>query len=570
MVSKVGLEFTGQYNTLYSEVLFPLHNDPLLVGTTYEENDVFTEIIKSKKVKNEKFKHVKIDKRTEFNSQEIRNALKEELKKMLNTKKFDRNSIEKYFKSAENIDKLEDFFENFILTGKIDQQNFENFYELNFAKIQEYIVINEKMARSSIRKDNSAKHTPVMMPEDRIISEEFVFPGIERNLNMRIEDEKSKSEEKEDFRSENKKENMNELKSEINKDRGNDHSSHIHFVDTKAIFDSKIKLNQSKFGLNVMKSQIGFQKEKSFETFSTSFNEFHTFYSQFNQDMNWPLKNSFKLNLIFPWKNTPDVLLHYFGKKITYYFKFTLFLLNYLYYIMFFGLALWVYLFIVWYFQNKPSLFYLSLGLRWAFTTMILIWAGLFTHFWEQIRNNFEISAGGSKSEKKQERMKSSTIFSERSLVNDNQNSRKESKFLIKLKLIISFTVMLIFYGMGFGITIGIFFAKNAVVKSNLFSDNYIYFNQNCINFFEIVRMIFWDLIFRKLAVKLISWVDPKYSDDYQIYLVYLLASFAFLNHFFVLFAIIFFKQKMFCKKIAVCFYTITIDRFFRGYIRQL
>lgn len=515
LVAKVNLNLSDYSLEGLRDNFFPIHLDPLLRGRTYQNQKVFDAIIAEKTTKFVKFELIPVDKKGKIDPIKLKRDFKGLLREMVKSGQFDDEVVDETFQCPENQSKLHHFFRMFVIPKRITSDNFDAFYVRHLQSIEEIVVLNEQMFRSmqTIPHDH-----PTNQIGDGIIASENKIPKhilheaahkSNRQLPYALVD-------------------TGEVNPEVDYDR---HTPQPH--------------KQAKFGLNDMKYQMTPLSDKQFATQMADKHKTLDFLESFCRISPWPLNRLFWINPLAPWRVNPEILLHYFGQKITLYFKFTIFILNYLYLFMFFGLALWIYEFVIWYFTDTTT-YYVLFGLRWGFICMIIVWIGLLTYIWDYRMRNFRLATGISTTAKHTERVLFKSKNYERFLTTDEVNAKSQNALIIALKLLVSFVIALLFYGVGFAITIGLFFAKNAVINSSIATENYVYINHNVINFFEIVRMMVWDFIFRRIAVKLMSkFINPKYVEDYQNFLIYLISFFTIFNHFFVLMVIVFFKGSM-------------------------
>lgn len=265
----------------------------------------------------------------------------------------------------------------------------------------------------------------------------------------------------------------------------------------------------------------------------------------------WPLETLFQIYILRPWRNNAGVLLHYFGEKITLYFKFTSFFLTYLIPIMIIGALLWGYQFAVYYFskpyatETNDLMKSIETILCWLFGFVIIIWSGIFYYRWSRKELEYALKTGTFEDENYKERVGFKYPIYERSLINDHLNNKRNEDWVLYSKLVISILITFICYGISFGITIGFLFAKNAIIDNIGINEDWLYINHNIMNILEIVKMQIFDIIFYNLAIKLILWVDPKFMKEFENYLIMLLTIFAFFNHFFIMILLIFFKSYM-------------------------
>ena len=522
LVLKVGLKIEEPYLFALKECFYPIHVYPLLTGHTFASKGVFDDVFSSKRTKFEMFKHVKLDKRFSFDSVDLKKNLRTLIFEMVRRKKFDKNQVASFLKSDENINRLEDFFDEFVLKDKITELNFQEFYARYFSRVEEFLVINEKLAGSA-REHSKIGNSQKKQPQDLLLASENQFMN---------------------FYEENEKDQQNEIKDQKTPIHQNQIPINQNINKPEKTPENALReFRKSKFGLNELKySQLN-KDDHAFSEFMIRFFQSSKPIAAFGKNSFWPLRSLFQLKFLTPWKTHSEVLFHYFGEKITLYFKFSLFILSYLYWIMFIGLALWIFEFVIWYFPST-TLYYVDFGLKWVFVMMIIIWIGLFTYTWHQKEIDFRLSTGTSANSRKTERVNFKSHYFERSFENDDMNSKTQQSGVVVFKFVISLLATLLFYGVGFGATIAIFYLKNFVTgnNSNMFVEDYVYLNQNVVNIIEIIRMLLWDAMFRLIAIKLMNWVSPKFVEDYEFYLIYLWVIFTFFNHFFILLTIIFFK----------------------------
>lgn len=528
LVSKVGLKLAPQMLAALSDNFFPLHIDPLLNGRLYRNRGVFDDILKTKGERLEKFKFVSLSKAPQVDGAVVKQQLRALVFHLVQTRQFDRGLVGQLLQSDENVDRLEEFYEHFIESGTLNEQNFNSYYTRYLVNAEDYIVINEKLARSTreFKKVNEAGGIGL---EDRMLlsSQQIIRPQkedlltTERQAGGQLPTPPSGLS--------NRLLPPKEVQSNLE----------------GLVINKPAELAGSKFALNVFKLSKEPITDEAFCQKMEMHNAQYGAFEPFDRTNSWPISVLLFLNPLAPWNTKAEVLLKYFGFKITVYFKFTIFLLSYLYLFMFVGLALWIYEFVIWYFTNEV-LYYVLFGLRWAFVFMIIIWIGLLSYILQRMMKHFRQDTGTARTAKKTERIRFKSKQYERSLITDELNDRVENQLWVGLKLGLLFLFSMVFYGAGFAATIGIFYAKNAVIRSSLPYDNYVYLNHNFMNAVEIIRMMIWDFMFRRISVKLMNrFVNPKYVEDFQNFLIYLLFVFSLFNHFFVLIAILFFKNKL-------------------------
>lgn len=524
MVAKVGLDLSAYSMEGLRDNFFPIHLDPLLSGHTYTNQKIFEAIIAEKRSRFSKFELVPVDRKLKADPSHLKKDLRRLLRDMVDSVQYDEEAVAEVFQSPENQLKLRQFFEVFVVGKQITAQNFDAFYNRNISGVEDLVIINEQVFRS-------VRQIPEMGPtgniEDEILASEHKIPT------HVLRDQVAPSQPKIPFA-------LVRDEAALRPEPAlPDQTVQEHPIPPLPI------VKRAKFGLNELKYQSNPISDKEFADKMVHHYQQFSFFTSFDSLSPWPLNKLFRVNPFVPWRARPEVLLHYFGQKITLYFKFTIFLLNYLFLFMFVGLALWIYEFVIWYFSDLET-YYVLFGLRWAFVAMIIVWIGLLTYVWDTRMRKFRLATGISRSTKRTERVLFKSKEYERFLTTDEVNAKSQHALAIALKLLITFCIALLFYGAGFAVTIGLFYAKNAVIRSSMPVENYVYLNHNVINFFEIVRMMIWDFVFRRVAVVLMTkFVNPKYVEDYQNFLIYLLSFFTLFNHFFILMVILFFKGSM-------------------------
>ena len=577
LVKKSELPLDQMYKNALKEIFFPLHVYPILKGETYAQREIFDEVIDSKKTKMEEFTHVMLDKNFEFDSNKFRIKLRSIIKQMVSTKEFMEDEINELCASKENIEKLGQFYDMLILKDKISVQNFDMFYDANLHKIEEYLIINEKITRSASALQRLTKLGKRKNMSNRIASSTVGLPALEDQSKLNERQNSRKVSTKSDQLQNQNNEPLDQVNLESSKkqrvyieptDPQNNEISDVKIAQPKhENNNSESHLKNSKFNLNELKHKKIQSNDEQFQQYLINFFKSTHEISSYYKNSFWPLQILFRLEYLRPWKSNPEILYNYFGQKVTFFFRFVVFLLFFIFLIMFFGLALWIFEFIIWYFQNEV-LKWLNFAFRWLFGVGIICWIGSLYFIWIKKTNEFETSNGIIVTELKTERVSYKTKINERSLVSDEMNAKKNESFKSILKLIVCFLIMLIFYGMGFAVTIGLFFMKDRIVNSGILIDDYAYINQNITNLVEVIRMTLWDIIFRKMAIYLVDWVNPKYVEDYQKYLVSLMTVFTFFNHFFVIFTIMFFKEDLLESSNVQCAYSDREDernKFFSG-----
>lgn len=134
----------------------------------------------------------------------------------------------------------------------------------------------------------------------------------------------------------------------------------------------------------------------------------------------------------------------------------------------------------------------------------------------------------------------------ERSLIDDFINNKKTKNRSNIIKLILSIIFTLFLLCISFAISIGFFYLKNYFVNTvfkNNTDNNIINFKHNTVNAMETIKIILFDHFYYYIAVNLASWIDPKYTYEFETILIGLITFFGIFNNYFMIFFIILFKN---------------------------
>lgn len=144
----------------------------------------------------------------------------------------------------------------------------------------------------------------------------------------------------------------------------------------------------------------------------------------------------------------------------------------------------------------------------------------------------------------KKERMNFKNFNYKRSVIDDFMNNKSSNQNKVALKFITSVVITLLVFMVDFGISIILFLIKNALIDNVFGSDiPMVNYQHNIINIVEVIKQILFDYYFRFIAIKLVSWIDPKYIEDFESYFIALLGLFGLLNNFFILYFILIWKD---------------------------
>ena len=111
----------------------------------------------------------------------------------------------------------------------------------------------------------------------------------------------------------------------------------------------------------------------------------------------------------------------------------------------------------------------------------------------------------------------------ERSLIDDFINNKKTKNRSNIIKLILSIIFTLFLLCISFAISIGFFYLKNYFVNTvfkNNTDNNIINFKHNTVNAIETIKIILFDHFYYYIAVNLASWIDPKYTYEFETILI--------------------------------------------------
>ena len=259
----------------------------------------------------------------------------------------------------------------------------------------------------------------------------------------------------------------------------------------------------------------------------------------------WPLDKIFVIYFFKPWKIEYKALMHYFGERLSLYFKFTAFYATMLIMIMFFGLAVYVIDFVSYYqsmvetesWRNANFILFLILAL------VVMFWSNLFYWMWLRKERQFLVEVGYKESLEEKPRVNFKNAVIVRSLADDFVNSKEANYTRVYLRLFAVVVLTILCYGVSFAATIGLFYLKDYTVE-HLPDENWAYINQNIANGIEILKIIVFDEVFYRLAIRMITWVDPEYMHDFDNYLISVVMLFSLLNNYFILVVIIFLKSS--------------------------
>lgn len=259
----------------------------------------------------------------------------------------------------------------------------------------------------------------------------------------------------------------------------------------------------------------------------------------------WPLDQVFVIYPFAPWKIAYRSLMHYFGERLSLYFRFTSFYATMLIVIMFFAFGVYAIDFACYFidtdtnkkWRNANAILYLILSLA------VILWGNMFYWTWLRKERQFVIETGYENSLEDRQRVNFKNAIVSRSLVNDFVNSKQPDYTIINLKLFLVFLATLACYAVSLGCTIGLFYLKNYTVEK-LPDEDWAYINQNIANGIEVVKIIVFDYLFYKLAIKMVAWVDPKYMTEFDNFLIVIVMTFSILNNYFILILIIFIKSS--------------------------
>lgn len=265
---------------------------------------------------------------------------------------------------------------------------------------------------------------------------------------------------------------------------------------------------------------------------------------RFNKPI-WPLNKIFIIYPFTPWKIAYKSLIHYFGERLSLYFKFTAFYATMILFIMFYALVVYIIDYISYYqdtdvdigWRNANAILYLILSL------VITTWASVFYWIWIRKEREFIIVTGYENVLDDKQRISFGKATIKRSLIDDFVNSKQVNYTLVYLKLFVVGLITIACYAASLGATIGLFYFKNYTVRV-LPDENYAYINQNIANGIEILKIIVFDQLFYRLAIRMIMWVNPKYLHEFDNFLILVVMAFSIMNNYFVIILIVFIKSS--------------------------
>ena len=277
----------------------------------------------------------------------------------------------------------------------------------------------------------------------------------------------------------------------------------------------------------------------------------------------WPLKNIFDIPWIAffnPWLIPVDPLILYFGERIGLYFKFIVFFLKFLTPLNYIGIIFYALDNIIFFFEknnvneNSEVLEFFVVVIVFILAFSICVWSLLFFYFWKKKEKEFNLFFGQSEEIVHKERLNFKNFTYKRSLVDDFLNNKANQTDKQSRKFLVAIFVTFLFYGVSFGISIGLFYLKDFIIEKIGSSDSdgvliaFLRYKQNIINTVEVLKVYFLDRVFYHIAMNLCIWIDPKYMKEFEKYFIFLLSLFGILNNFFIIVFIFFFRTRIFDK----------------------
>lgn len=260
----------------------------------------------------------------------------------------------------------------------------------------------------------------------------------------------------------------------------------------------------------------------------------------------WPVSTFFKLNFFSPWNANWTSVTAYFGKKISVYFFFLKNFLTIMIPIVLFGILVYVFDFITYYFNTVRGVVIADTVLIYFFCFFTICWIHVFFYKWKITEEEFLLQTGSKKVLNEPERNSFNNFEYSRDLVNDNLNIKNHLYLQMYLKVFILILFTLVFYAASFGLTVGIFFLKDRIYEGMKdVREKWVYLNHNFANVIEMIKMYLFDRAYYWITVRIIRWIDPKYRSEFHSILIFSVMFFRYLNHFFALFVILFFKPAM-------------------------
>ena len=141
-----------------------------------------------------------------------------------------------------------------------------------------------------------------------------------------------------------------------------------------------------------------------------------------------------------------------------------------------------------------------------------------------------------------------------RDLESDHMNNKENIVWRLNLRIIACVFITLFIYAVSLGISFGLFYAKKAVINSlDNVNEDWAYLNHNIINSIEVLKIMFFDFIFYKVAVKMVLYINPKYMHDFERYVINFISIFSLMNNLFVIVIIVFFKDSIVeCAELSI------------------
>ncbi len=131
-----------------------------------------------------------------------------------------------------------------------------------------------------------------------------------------------------------------------------------------------------------------------------------------------------------------------------------------------------------------------------------------------------------------------------RSLISDHINNKSQMNNNEVSKFLGAFALTLLFYGVSIGASFGLFYLKRYFVEQFINSSALILMH-NLVNLIDVIKILVMDWLYAKMAVRFVNWIDPKYMQQFEKYLITLIVFFSLLNNYFVLIVIVFFKKTL-------------------------
>ena len=476
------------------DCVFPLHDNFKLYGELKSSNSIFSEIISKKSQFYNNLELVELDKTKVFNKSKFLTDLRNYARERAKSKK--ESVITKYIcQDPDNQDLLNEFISDIETKNKEKDFNFDDAYE-NWALNKE---------------------------EDILKREEIIFQNKLKESNIDIDNIKK-----------NQNDDASVNKSNISENPENEN------------YKNKQPGSMSKYE-SVVFPYLSDDSKLYLQNNLKDFNNYHKNTLMIEQEF-YPVSFLFQISLFKPNHMDVNLLKDYFGEKIALYFLFTSSIMKFMIPILIFGLLLWIFQFVIWYFISSTegrTLQIIVTVLLWVFATSVITWCGFFILKWKHNEEEFLIRSGSFKDDRNKERIGFKNPIYKRSLITDNLNSRTSNAAGLFFRTIASYLCCLLIYGVSFGLTVGIFFIKSAVYRAFPFHEEYVYLDQNIINLLEILKMICFDRLFKMVAVKLVTWVNPKYVREFETIIIRLMTIFGFLNHFWVIIVLVFFKSQI-------------------------